>query len=62
VFTNQSRFAVRFEWGERGLEAVGPGSAVIVVVDVLSFCTSVDVAAARGAQVLPYRWRDDSVA
>jgi 2-phosphosulfolactate phosphatase len=50
---------VRFEWGRRGLEAVGPGSDIIIVVDVLSFSTCVDVATARGAAVLPYRWRDD---
>src|SRR5262245_47526696 len=62
LFSDQSPFAVRFEWGERGLEAIGPGSAVLVVVDVLSFCTCVDVAAARGAAVLPYRWRDDTAA
>jgi 2-phosphosulfolactate phosphatase len=46
------------DWGEPGLEAVGTGSGVIVVVDVLSFCTCVDVVTARGAAVLPYRWRD----
>ncbi|HUQ68659.1 MAG TPA: 2-phosphosulfolactate phosphatase [Planctomycetaceae bacterium] len=60
MFANQSRFAVRFDWGERGLEAIGPGSAVLVIVDVLSFCTSVDIATARGAVVMPYRWRDDT--
>jgi 2-phosphosulfolactate phosphatase len=62
VFTDQSPFAVRFEWGERGLEAVSPGCAVVVVVDVLSFCTAVDVATGRGAAVLPYRWRDETAA
>lgn len=58
MFWDQSPFAVRFEWGERGLEAIGPSSGVVVIVDVLSFSTCVDVASARGAVILPYRWRD----
>lgn len=44
---------VRFDWGPRGLEAAGEGSDVIVVVDVLSFSTAVDVAVGRGASVWP---------
>jgi 2-phosphosulfolactate phosphatase len=60
LFTDQSSYRVRCEWGRRGLEAVGPGSAAVVVVDVLSFSTCVDIAMARGAAVLPYPWQDDS--
>src|SRR5262249_39144011 len=62
LFSDQSPFAVRFEWGERGLEAVGRDAGVVVIVDVFSFCTCVEVATARGAAVLPYRWRDDTAA
>jgi 2-phosphosulfolactate phosphatase len=61
-YFDQSPFAIRFEWGEQGVEAVGPGSHVVVIVDVLSFCTCVDVACARDAAILPYRWRDDTAA
>ncbi|HMF09825.1 MAG TPA: 2-phosphosulfolactate phosphatase [Thermoanaerobaculia bacterium] len=59
---NQSGFSARFEWGEAGLSALGPGSDAIVVVDVLCFTTCVDVAVARGAEVLPYRWNDGTAA
>jgi 2-phosphosulfolactate phosphatase len=62
VFFDQSRFAVRFEWGGPGVDALGPGSGVLILVDVLSFSTCVDVAVSRGAGVLPYRWRDESAA
>lgn len=60
MFTDQSSFPVRFDWGERGLEAVSEGCAVIVIVDVLSFSTAVDVATAQGATVFPLPMRDDA--
>ena len=51
---------VRFDWGPAGADAIGPGAALVAVVDVLSFTTTLTVAAERGIAVLPYRWRDDS--
>jgi 2-phosphosulfolactate phosphatase len=62
LFADQSPYAVRFEWGERGLEAVSAGCSVIVVVDVFSFGTAVDVATGRGALVFPYAPRDGAAA
>jgi 2-phosphosulfolactate phosphatase len=58
----QDGFAVRFDWGPPGADAIGPGAAVVAVVDVLSFTTTLTVAVERGTAVLPYRWRDDSAA
>ena len=52
--------AVLMEWGERGAAAICPGADYAVVVDVLSFTTSLSVAIDFGAEVFPYRWRDES--
>ena len=60
MFFNQQEFDVRCEWGERGLSQLLPGSEAIVIVDVLSFSTCVDIATSRGALVYPYRWKDQS--
>jgi 2-phosphosulfolactate phosphatase len=56
----QDGCAVRFDWGPPGADAIGPGAAVVAVVDVLSFTTTLTVAVQRGMSVLPYRWRDES--
>ena len=44
----------RCEWGLSGLLALRDEVAVLVVVDVLSFSTAVEVAVGRGAAVLPF--------
>jgi 2-phosphosulfolactate phosphatase len=60
VCYTQPGYAVRFDWGTEGADAVGPGAAYVAVVDVLSFTTTLTVAVERGIAVLPYRWRDES--
>ncbi|HRD61661.1 MAG TPA: 2-phosphosulfolactate phosphatase, partial [Nocardioides sp.] len=47
---------VRFDWGPTGAAAIAEGADVAVVVDVLSFTTTLCVAVERGMTVLPYRW------
>ena len=59
---DQADYDLRCEWGARGLERLAPASDAVIVVDVLSFSTAVDIAVARGAAVLPYRWKDESAA
>ncbi len=56
---DQQEFDIRCEWGEHGVAALAPISDAVIIVDVLSFSTSVDIAVRNGAIVFPYRWRDD---
>lgn len=53
---------VRLDWGATGAAAIGEGAGVAVVVDVLSFTTTLTVALERGITVLPYLWNDDRAA
>lgn len=59
MFFQQQEFDVRCEWGEHGVATMTPISDAVIIVDVLSFSTSVDIAVQRGAIVIPYRWKDD---
>ncbi len=50
---------VHFEWGPTGAAfVVAPGS-VAVVVDVLSFTTTLTVAVDAGMTVFPFAWKDE---
>lgn len=60
--TRQHGADIRFDWGPHGLRALAPAVDAIVVVDVLSFTTSVTIGCARGAEILPYKWKDGNEA
>jgi 2-phosphosulfolactate phosphatase len=62
VTFDQSEFQVRCEWGLPGLRELGAVSDVIVIVDVLSFTTAIDIATARGGVIFPYPLKGESAA
>jgi 2-phosphosulfolactate phosphatase len=47
----QNGYAVRLEWGAEAVSALCSRCAVVIVVDVLSFSTSVDIVLGRGGTV-----------
>lgn len=57
-FRDQSSFDLRCEWGQHGLETLAPSCQLVIIIDVLSFSTAVDVAVARGAEVYPHPCKD----
>jgi 2-phosphosulfolactate phosphatase len=56
---NQQEFEIRCEWGPQGVAALAPISDVVIIVDVLSFSTCVEVATQRGAWIYPYASKGD---
>ncbi len=56
----QAAYDVRLDWGPTGAAAIAEGAQLAVVVDVLSFTTTLSVALQHGVAVFPYRWRDDT--
>jgi 2-phosphosulfolactate phosphatase len=56
----ERRHQIRMDWGLRGAEANCAGAALAVVVDVLSFTTTLSVALDVGAEVYPFAWEDES--
>ncbi|MEV4620345.1 2-phosphosulfolactate phosphatase [Asanoa sp. NPDC049573] len=57
----QRGFGVRFDWGPEGARRLAPDSAYAVVVDVLSFTTSVSVLVDGGTRVRPRAWHAQPV-
>ncbi len=55
---NQSEYDLRLEWGLRGVRELASASDLIIIVDVLSFGTTVDIATSRGALIFPYQTND----
>ncbi|MDJ0632647.1 MAG: 2-phosphosulfolactate phosphatase [Xenococcaceae cyanobacterium MO_188.B29] len=54
----QSAFDLRCEWGLQGINQLASLSDVVIIVDILSFSTSVEIATNNGAVIFPYQWRD----
>lgn len=55
LYFSQAEFDVRLEWGEQGIGLLAPISDVVIIVDVLSFTTCVEIATSRKAIIYPYR-------
>lgn len=62
MYFDQSEFDIRCEWGMAGVSLLAPTSDAVIIVDVISFTTAVDVAVSRGGKVYPFAWKDERAA
>jgi 2-phosphosulfolactate phosphatase len=53
---------VDLEWGRAGAERLRDKVALLIVVDILSFSTAVDIATGRGAIIHPFAYGDRAAA
>ncbi|RUT03468.1 hypothetical protein DSM106972_051070 [Dulcicalothrix desertica PCC 7102] len=57
---DQAEFDISCEWGLQGAHQLAPISNIIIIVDILSFSTCVEIATNNGAIVYPYKWKDEA--
>ena len=57
---DRADFEVRCEWGKQGVLQLSPFSDVVIIVDVLSFSTCIEIVNSQGNTVFPYQWKDDT--
>ncbi|HEX5494582.1 MAG TPA: 2-phosphosulfolactate phosphatase [Mycobacteriales bacterium] len=57
---DQAPAGARFGWGPVAGQRFGAVCACVVVVDVLSFTTAVEISVERGMRIHPYQWHDAS--
>jgi 2-phosphosulfolactate phosphatase len=60
MYFRQAEFDIRCEWGYQGVIQLAPQSDAVVIIDVMSFCTCVDIAVNNGAIVYPFQWKDET--
>ena len=58
MINNQNEYDIRLEWGQKGVEELSVISDVVIIVDILSFSTCVDIVTNNSASVIPYKWKD----
>lgn len=57
---NTLTYNINCEWGLNGINRFKQNTDVFIIIDVLSFSTSVDIATANGAIIFPYKFRDET--
>ncbi|WP_322922824.1 2-phosphosulfolactate phosphatase [Paenibacillus campi] len=54
MFYDQMPFHIKLEWGQRGARAAAERGDIVIIVDVLSFSSTVVTAIQYGAEIYPY--------
>lgn len=57
---NQNEYDIRLEWGLKGVEELSSTSDVVIIIDILSFSTCVDIVTGNLGSVIPFKWKDET--
>ncbi|AYG03749.1 2-phosphosulfolactate phosphatase [Gryllotalpicola protaetiae] len=60
--TTQGSYEVRFDWGVEGLRSIASGTSVVIVIDTISFTTTVELGVGQGLEIEPFRTVDRDAA
>lgn len=50
----QQSYEVRFDWGAEGARSIAPGAGVVVIIDTISFTTTVELGVGHGLEIEPF--------
>lgn len=59
MFYLQNKYDIRLEWGAEDVSHLAPNSEAVIIIDILSFTTCIDIYLSREATVYPFTWRRD---
>lgn len=56
----QLKYNIRCEWGLSGLKALEKAADIVIIVDILSFSTCVDIAVSNDCKVFPFAYKNET--
>jgi 2-phosphosulfolactate phosphatase len=54
MYFDQDPYEIKLDWGQRGARAASERNEIVIIIDVLSFSSTVVTAVEHGAEIYPY--------
>ncbi|MEK7432790.1 MAG: 2-phosphosulfolactate phosphatase [Cyanobacteriota bacterium] len=60
MYYSQKEYNIKCEWGFNGLNSLLSYSDIIIIIDILSFSTCIDIVMSKNSTAYPYKYNDES--